>query len=126
MGLFQHDYNVPSRFIEELPKDLIDVQDSSFFENNNFIENFTSFPEKFEEKITPGRKRLLNKSKKNEIEWNFNQDIYEDIQLVNGTKVFHQKYGHGNIIDIDGDVADVKFDKSSQKKIFIKYLKPAI
>ena len=96
-----HDYNIPSRFIEELPNDLIDIQDSSFFENNNFIENFTSFPEKFEEKITPGRKRLLNKSKKNEIEWNFNQDIYEDIQLMNGTKVFHQKYGHGNIIDIE-------------------------
>ena len=121
-----HDYNIPSRFIEELPNDLIDIQDSSFFENNNFIDNFTSYPEKFEEKITPGRKRLLNKFKKNEIEWNFNQDIYEDIQLVNGTKVFHQKYGHGNIIDIDGDVADVKFDKSSQKKIFIKYLQPTI
>ena len=121
-----HDYNIPSRFIEELPRDLIVIQDSSFFENDNFIDNFINSPEKFEEKITPGRKRLLNKSKKNEIEWNFNQDIYEDIQLVNGTKVFHQKYGHGNIIDIDGDVADVKFDKSSQKKIFIKYLKPTI
>ena len=112
--------------LKNLPRDFIDIQDSSFIENNNFIENFTSSPENLIEKITPGRKRLLNKSKKNEIEWNFNQDIYEDIQLVNGTKVFHQKYGHGNIIDIDGDVADVKFDKSSQKKIFIKYLKPTI
>ena len=49
--------------------------------------------------------------------------MYENTQLANGIKIFHQKYGYGYIIDIDGDVAIVKFDKSSQKQVFIKYLK---
>ena len=52
-----------------------------------------------------------------------NQDVYENSQLINGTKVFHPKYGFGWIINIEGEVANVKFTKSSQKKIFIKYLK---
>jgi len=119
-----HDYNIPSRFIDELPKDVINIQDSNYIENNNFIDEFTNTPEKFKELITPGRKRLLKRSEKNEIEWNFNQDIYEN-PLISGAKVFHQKYGYGFIINIDGDIANVEFDKSSKKQIFIKYLKLA-
>lgn len=120
-----HDFNLPSRFIDELPKDIIDIQDSNYFANNNFIDEFIDTPEKFEDIITPGRKRLLLRSKKNEIEWDFNQDIYEDSQFVKGKKVFHKKYGYGRIINIEGDVANIKFDKSSQKQIFIKYLRLA-
>ena len=85
---------------------------------------FVSLSEKFSEIITPGRKRLLEKSsKKDSVEWEFNQDIYESSEFKNGTKVFHQKYGYGSVIDIEGDVASVKFNKSSTKKIFVKYLK---
>ena len=50
-----------------------------------------------------------------------NRDVFSNIHfclnLANG------KYGFGWIIDIEGDVANVKFTKSSQKKIFIKFLK---
>ena len=65
------------------------------------------------------------KSKDNEIEWDFNQDIYDNSQFVKGKKIFHKKYGYGSIINIEGDVANIKFDKSSQKQIFIKYLRLA-
>ena len=65
---------------------------------------------------------MLLKSEKNEIHWDLNQDIYDDLQLENGSKVFHKKYGYGYIINIDGEVAKVKFNKFAQKKIFIKYL----
>jgi len=30
--------------------------------------------------------------------------------------------GYGKIIFIDGDMAEVDFEKSSQRKIFLKYL----
>ena len=118
-----HDYNTPSRFISELPNDLIEFQDSNFITNSNFIDDFSLEPEKFNELITPGRKRLLDKSKKKEvINWDFNQDIYEIKDFSKGTKVFHKKYGYGFIIKIDGDIAEVEFKKSSNKQIFIRYL----
>ncbi|SVD26906.1 uncharacterized protein METZ01_LOCUS379760 [marine metagenome] len=117
-----HDFNLPSRFIGELPKDLVDIKDSTYFENNNFVNEFIDKPENFDEIITPGRKRLLENSKKNELEWDLNQDDYDVSKMIIGTQVFHQKYGYGKIVFIEGDIAEVKFKKSSQKQIFLKYL----
>ena len=77
------------------------------------------------EYLSPGRKRLLSKTKIKETDWEFNQDFEvsdENNILLEGSRVFHQKFGYGKIINFDGDSAYVNFDKSSKKKIFIKYL----
>ena len=37
-------------------------------------------------------------------------------------KVFHQKFGYGYVIKIDGDTIDVSFDKSGEKKVRSNYL----
>ena len=39
-----------------------------------------------------------------------------------GDRVFHQKYGYGKLIFLDGDRADVDFEKSEIKKVYIKFL----
>ena len=39
-----------------------------------------------------------------------------------GKRIFHQKFGYGKIIYVDGDIANVKFKKSQQKQVFLKYL----
>ena len=46
----------------------------------------------------------------------------ENINYKKGTRVFHQKFGYGKILSVEGNMAEVKFDKSSQKQVFIKYL----
>ena len=48
---------------------------------------------------------------------------YEISKFTNEVKVFHKKYGYGKIVNIEGNLANVKFEESSQKQIFIKYLK---
>jgi transcription elongation factor GreA-like protein len=67
---------------------------------------------------------LLQNNQKKEIDWDINQDfeIDDTISSIEGSRVFHQKYGYGTINSIDGDRAIVDFDKSDSKKIFIKYL----
>ena len=40
-----HDFNIPSRFIEELPKDLINIVDSSYLKNNDFVNEFSQIEE---------------------------------------------------------------------------------
>ena len=73
--------------------------------------------------ISPGRKRLLSKKNVSEEIWDFNQDHNEkDINSIKGARVFHQKFGYGYVVNFDGDKVEVNFDKSSQKKIFVKYL----
>jgi len=118
-----HDFNLPSRFIEELPKDLVEITDSTYLKKHNFLDEFTQVENCNSENISPGRKRILSKVLKNEVDWDLNQDYHiSESSSFEGKKVFHQKYGYGKIISIDGDKAEIKFDKSSNKKIFIKYL----
>ena len=121
-----HDFNIPSRFIEELPKDSINHSDSSYINDNNFINNFTEIDYLQDEHISPGRKRLLTNIQNKDIDWDFNQD-HEYIEESNilfqkGSRVFHKKYGYGKILKFDGKTVNVQFEKSDQKKIFLKYL----
>ena len=120
-----HDFNMPSRFIEELPKDLVDITDSSYLRNNDFLSECSQIDNINNSHLSPGRRRLISKTEKKELNWDFNQDF--DLESsgefkVEGARVFHQKFGYGNILDYDGEKANVKFDKSDLKNIFIKYL----
>ncbi len=122
-----HDFNLPSRFIDELPKDLIDLVDSSYLSENNFINDFQKSNFDNQDFISPGKKRLLSKKINEEIDWDLNQDQGQDFNTDNlgsleGSRVFHKKFGYGNIINIEGEKADVSFDKSLNKTVFIKYL----
>ena len=73
--------------------------------------------------VTPGRKRLLNNSKKNEIDWDINQDFNYLNEINVGEKVYHKKFGYGKILNLDSDKALVDFEEYSTKNIYIKYLK---
>ena len=42
-----------------------------------------------------------------------------------GTRVFHQKFGYGEIMDIEGDKVAVEFDKAGEKRVVASYLTEA-
>ena len=118
-----HDYNLPSRFINELPEDDIELNDSNYIKNNNFLDDFVENTTFSDEIISPGRQRLLINSKKNKIDWEFNQDTSFENENYQEKKVFHKKYGYGKIVKLDGDKALVNFEDFSSKNIYLKYLK---
>ena len=118
-----HDYNLPSRFINELPEDDIELNDSNYIKNNNFLDDFIENTPFSDEIISPGRQRLLINSKKNKIDWEFNQDTSFENENYQEKKVFHKKYGYGKIIKLDRDKALVNFEDFSSKNIYLKYLK---
>ncbi len=119
-----HDYNLPSRFISELPKEITEITDSKYIQENDFLQDFVEAKDYSAFNITPGRKRLISNSNKNEIDWDINQDFSYNEEINIGSKVFHKKYGNGKILNIDKDKALVNFDNlASEKKIYIKFLK---
>ena len=117
-----HDFNKPSRFINELPEELLNFVDSSNLFQNNFLDDFVQIEKISDDYITPGRKRLLEKSKTELIDWDINQDVEINNILKKGQKVFHQKFGYGKILLIEGDKVKVNFEKSSIKTVFVKFL----
>ena len=116
-----HDFNAPSRFISELPKDLIEINDSKFVEDNNFLNNFISSEHISSDYLTPGRKRMLE-NKNKEIDWEFNQDISSEYDFLIDDTVVHKKYGTGIIIQKDAEKAEVNFENFGLKKIYLKFL----
>ena len=98
---------------------------SRYLRNNDFVNEFSQLQEDNNEFLSPGRKRLLSNIDKKEVNWDFNQDIETNENenfSIKGSRVFHQKYGYGVLVDYDGEKANVKFEKSDLKNIFIKYL----
>ena len=121
-----HDFNSPSRFISELPKEFVEVNDSKFIRDNDFLNDFIDInTDVKDDYLTPGRKRLLE-NKKSQIDWDINQDSNYDQDISSNNNVFHKKYGNGVIINSESDTAEVKFQKFGIKKVYIKYLLPKI
>ncbi len=118
-----HDYNIPSRFISELPDDKIELLDSKYIQENNFIDEFVNDSSYSDQVITPGRKRLLKNINKEEIDWDFNQDETIENNYISGKKVYHLKFGYGKISQLDGDKAEVIFDNFTTKRVYLRYLK---
>ena len=116
-----HDFNAPSRFIAELPKDLIEFNDSKFVEENDFLSNFITTEDISSDYLTPGRKRMLD-NKKEDIDWEFNQDISFEDDLMIDDEVLHKKYGTGIILKKDIDKAEVDFKNFGLKKVYLKFL----
>jgi DNA helicase-2/ATP-dependent DNA helicase PcrA len=44
---------------------------------------------------------------------------------VTGERVFHQKFGYGEIMAIEGDKLDIEFDHAGLKKIVARWVVPA-
>ncbi len=94
-------YSMPSRFINELPEKNISKPFEKKENNSNFLDfDSINFKDNENDKIT----------------------IMDNELIVKGSKVFHQKFGYGIVYDIDGENAEVKFDKTNIKKVKKEYL----
>jgi DNA helicase-2/ATP-dependent DNA helicase PcrA len=45
--------------------------------------------------------------------------------LAIGMRVFHEKFGYGEIIDVDGNKLEVEFDQAGSKRVLDGFVKPA-
>ena len=91
-------YSIPSRFLSELPSDNI-------ISNSNTNANYFG-----------------NLDYQNNILENNNIYIENKDTILKGDRVFHQKFGYGIVINLENDNAEVKFEKTSTKKVKIDYL----
>lgn len=48
---------------------------------------------------------------------------YQAQHFAIGDRVFHQKFGYGDVIDTEGDQAVVEFDLAEEKRIHSSFLK---
>ena len=125
-GLWQG--SIPSRFISELPKKIINENiegnlgaDVSSYNQIDFDlpSNNSSYGPGFIRAKQNGIKSL-NVYKNSQFEKNISGP---NLNLSVGQRVFHQKFGMGLIISSDGDKLNINFDKAGEKKVVSSFVK---
>jgi DNA helicase-2/ATP-dependent DNA helicase PcrA len=105
--------SIPSRFVDELPAEHVDVQAetglytpgrSSHWDSSGFAGGRLQTQER-------GHIGLERRS--------------ADGEYSTGDRVFHEKFGNGTIIHIDGSKIDIKFDHAGQKRVMDSFITKA-
>ncbi|OUD08779.1 DNA helicase II [Marivivens niveibacter] len=138
---------LPSRFIDELPEENVDVltppglygggygaagmsasaSPAYAMRSANTIEQRVQKADVYN---SPGWKRMQNQSQKRGFaQPNESRGLTIDATATSsftiGDRVFHQKFGYGEVMEIEGDKLAIEFDKAGSKKVVAKFIVPA-
>lgn len=96
---------IPSQFVDELPEDHIDVQ----AEMGIYVPGRSShWDSSGMESVAPRQTSVEKRS--------------VDGEFTTGDRVFHDKFGNGTIIHIDGQKLDINFDQAGQKRVMESFI----
>jgi DNA helicase-2/ATP-dependent DNA helicase PcrA len=126
---------MPSRFVDELPAEHVDVLTPPGLYGGTFgaaMPKSTLHEAAAEANVynSPGWRRLQARSGARGVSQpaearNMTIDMTATSSFVMGERVFHQKFGYGAIIGIEGDKLEVAFEKAGDKKVVARFLSSA-
>ncbi len=128
--------SMPSRFIDELPDDHVEVLTPPGLYGGGFgatapgmgvQSNLHQAAAEANVYNSPGWKRLQARSGNRPISQpketrNTVIDMNAVSSFTMGERVFHQKFGYGAIVGIEGDKLEIDFEKAGQKKVVAKFI----
>ncbi len=131
---------MPSRFIDELPADHVDVltapglygggmgaagMSGSFSAGSDLGEKAS----RADVYNSPGWKRLQARQGHGLSQPRESRNVVIDMNAVSayteGDRVFHDKFGYGEVVGVEGDKLDIEFDKAGSKKVVAKFIRSA-
>ncbi len=128
---------MPSRFIDELPADHVAVLTPPGLYGGGYGAAVSGFGAAIEQRATkadvynsPGWKRMQDRAGQRGVaQPQEARGIVIDAQAISpyglGDRVFHQKFGYGEVISVEGDKLDIEFDHAGSKKIVARWVMPA-
>ena len=138
---------LPSRFVDELPGEHVDVLTPPGLYGGGYgaagmgasanpvvqeMEGSDIFDRASKADVynSPGWKRLQERSAKRGLGQPSEQrNMTIDMNVISsfslGDRVFHQKFGYGEVMNIVGEKLDIEFDKAGSKKVVAQYIQSA-
>lgn len=104
--------SIPSRFVDELPEDLIDAESQSGLYQAGRSSHWDSSGSAPRSASPAPRRNVFDRKVVNE----------QGTTLSRGDRVNHKSFGMGTIINIDGQKLDIKFDKGGTKRIMSNFV----
>jgi DNA helicase-2/ATP-dependent DNA helicase PcrA len=124
---------LPSRFIDELPEAHVEVLTAPGLYGGGFGATASGIETRAAEANvynSPGWRRLQSRSGERPLSQpRESKSSVIDAQAVSahtvGERVFHEKFGYGAILGIEGDKLEVEFDKAGVKKVVARFISGA-
>ena len=127
---------LPSRFIDELPSAHVEVLTPPGLYGGGFgaaapsLGSFDDRVSKADVYNSPGWRRMQDRAGVRPVSQPREaRGIVIDAEAVSGyalgERVFHQKFGYGEVMGIEGDKLDIEFDTAGSKKIVARWVIPA-
>jgi DNA helicase-2/ATP-dependent DNA helicase PcrA len=121
---------MPSRFIDEIPEEHVEILTPPGLYGGGYgaaastVEARASAADGYN---SPGWKRMQARAAERPVSQpRESRSQVIDLQAVSafslGDRVFHQKFGYGAVVGIEGDKLDIAFDKAGQKKVVAKFV----
>ncbi len=107
---------LPSRFIDELPENHIEVIDQQSSYGGYITSRFDNMAQNHQRTIKSATKPKIIDA---EV---ISSSPAETSDFAIGERVFHQKFGYGSIQDINGDKITIAFEKAGTKKVIASFL----
>ena len=126
---------LPSRFIDELPADHVDVLTPPGLHGGNYgAAGMAEVKSRLHDAAadanvynSPGWRRLQARSQDRSVSQpresrNTTIDASAVSSFTVGERVFHQKFGYGAVVGIEGDKLEIAFEKAGLKKVVSKFI----
>jgi DNA helicase-2/ATP-dependent DNA helicase PcrA len=124
---------LPSRFIDELPEEHVDVLTPPGLHGGGYGAAAPTLDQKAADANvynSPGWRRLQSRQTQRPMSQpTESRNVVIDLDAISaftqGDRVFHQKFGYGYVMGIEGDKLDIEFEKAGAKKVVAKFIVPA-
>tara|TARA_B100001093_G_C26589948_1_gene911026 strand:- start:245 stop:940 length:696 start_codon:yes stop_codon:yes gene_type:complete len=104
---------IPSRFVDELPPETIETVSQSGMVQTGRSRHWDSSG--FQAKSKPAAASS----------WDKKVQSSDGTVFARGDRVFHNKFGYGKILNIDGHKLDIAFEKSGKKRVMDSFVEKA-
>jgi len=101
--------SIPSRFIEELPKDFISTSGSAAIDQSKRLAAPVQFP-------------VMARRPREADAWEQASRPARADKIPVGARVFHQKFGYGVVVATDDDRLDINFETSGEKRVLDRFV----
>jgi len=114
----------PSRFVDELPDDNIEMESAQGIYDRGIGQGFGGLHDGgFGGARWQPRRRGTRAITLEDSDWR--TEVRETkAEFSQGERVFHQKFGYGRIVAIEGEKLEIDFEKAGTKKVMSSFVEP--
>lgn len=121
--------NIPSRFLNEIPSSCLELINNANRFYSGGYQNFSSYRQKPSPAFEQKHHQDSYHSVPSDTDGGEHEYSYEPVEDnfsgrgLKGTRVHHDVFGYGTILNVEGEKCEVFFDKNGRKKIMGNFLR---